>query len=157
MHAYAGPACICRMHAPSMLIPPTQPMHAGRTYALCTPLICCICEHSRCHISAKFKATQLVGISPRLFIPPKGIFAEMSPKLPELWRRYRRGKWPHFLSLEFPPRWKRLTSSYRKGLCPVWERNICVETFGVLRYARRTINWLIWLKPQLRTVKYVKK
>ena len=24
MHAYAGPACICRMHAPSMLIPPTQ-------------------------------------------------------------------------------------------------------------------------------------
>ena len=25
MHAYAGPACICRMHAPSMLIPPTQP------------------------------------------------------------------------------------------------------------------------------------
>ena len=99
MHAYAGPACICRMHAPSMLIPPTQPMHAGRTYALCTPLICCICEHSRCHISAKFKATQLVGISPRLFIPPKGIFAEMSSKLPELWRRYRRGKWPHFLSL----------------------------------------------------------
>ena len=25
MHAYAGPACICRMHAPSMLFPPTQP------------------------------------------------------------------------------------------------------------------------------------
>ena len=24
MHAYAGPACICRMHAPSMLIPPSQ-------------------------------------------------------------------------------------------------------------------------------------
>ena len=24
MHAYAGPACICRMHAPSMLFPPTQ-------------------------------------------------------------------------------------------------------------------------------------
>ena len=24
IHAYAGPACICRMHAPSMLIPPTQ-------------------------------------------------------------------------------------------------------------------------------------
>ena len=24
MHAYAGQACICRMHAPSMLIPPTQ-------------------------------------------------------------------------------------------------------------------------------------
>ena len=24
MHAYAGSACICRMHAPSMLIPPSQ-------------------------------------------------------------------------------------------------------------------------------------
>ena len=24
MHAYAGPACICRMHAPSMLFRPTQ-------------------------------------------------------------------------------------------------------------------------------------
>ena len=24
IHAYTGPACICRMHAPSMLIPPTQ-------------------------------------------------------------------------------------------------------------------------------------
>ena len=24
MYAYAGPACICRMHAPRMLIPPTQ-------------------------------------------------------------------------------------------------------------------------------------
>ncbi len=24
MHAYTGPACICRMHGPSMLIPPTQ-------------------------------------------------------------------------------------------------------------------------------------
>ena len=34
MHAYAGPACICRMHAPSMLIPPSQ---YARAYAGCTP------------------------------------------------------------------------------------------------------------------------
>ena len=29
MHAYACPACICRMHAPSMLIPPTQDQWSG--------------------------------------------------------------------------------------------------------------------------------
>ena len=33
MHAYAGPACICRMHAPSMLFPPTQfHTNVGKSY-----------------------------------------------------------------------------------------------------------------------------
>ena len=37
MHAYAGPACICRMHAPSMLFPPTQFRFFSRPFASVCP------------------------------------------------------------------------------------------------------------------------